>query len=370
MAFPNYYVGSTLDTLGQSMVADRATDARLEAARMEQQRLQFAALQQALMQQAQQRQQAQQFQQELGLRQSAQDQDNAYRTAMLGLQERQFTGLTPAQDAENRYKYAALENQLKVAQATQDPRLQVEIERRSSMEAMDKALALENWEAETAASKAKAADYNASAQEIERQAAEIERKKGWGPDDPASRKVEADALRSQKYAELVANLRADQRPGIISPDATGRKFVEVLRPKPVSRLGSPVQPPQIGPVQNEAPLRDVPVKVRNSRGQVFDIMSSQWPLAKQRDPGAVLLTENPQRVVPGSVPAQHGASGSWTPASQPQRSGLLNALYKNAMDFYGGQYNNVIDYAGERLQPVVSPAMDSYQQLIDVLNSP
>ena len=58
MAFENYYVGSTLDSLGQGMVADRATDARLQAARMEQQRLAFQALQQALLQQQAQRQPA------------------------------------------------------------------------------------------------------------------------------------------------------------------------------------------------------------------------------------------------------------------------------------------------------------------------
>jgi hypothetical protein len=105
MAINPYYVGSSLDTIGNNMSRDYATDAGLRAAEL-QARNQFAQiLQQALQAQANRQQQGDQFNQELAYRNAALAQSGNLRGQELSQNQGQF-------DSNLNYMREALKQQL------------------------------------------------------------------------------------------------------------------------------------------------------------------------------------------------------------------------------------------------------------------
>lgn len=305
--FPGYYVGTTLDTIGNNMSADRATAARAQMAQAEQHRLQYQALQQALMQQAAQQQQAMQFGQDLQFRRDAQQQEAAYRNSLLGLRQ---------QDAaqENTYRYAALENALKQIEAQaklQDPRVAAARIIQDETTKRDLAIATENAEAENAAALAKASQYNALLDTIKKEAEEVAKKHdpwGW---TTAEDKTRAGAEHERaRFNEVLAMLPGDRRPGDIGFNPAANRFEPVLRRIPgAQQQANPLAPqPQTTTTSTQ---RDVPIKVITSDGRTWDALSSQWPAIKQRDPGA--------RLVGGPSPIN-------TPSAPNRRTAILNYI--------------------------------------------
>lgn len=359
--FSNYYVANDLSGIGAQMQQNRGLQAQVQMAQVEQQRLQHQALQQALMQQRAQQQQAQQFQQELAMRQQGQSRENAYREALLGMRRSDSV-------RDDTYRYAALDNALKQIQAQaqiQDPRLAVADRIQGEKERQDNAIALENWEFNATESKAKAATFNALVRQYKNEAKTIEGKMGF------NQKKNAEDHFNTKIAELNARLLDDKTPGKIVLNASGDGFVGLLPPKPYAGTSKPYNPltdtgpagqPPVGSLSG--PSVNTPIKFRSSTGGVFDAPANQWGNIQREDPGAVLITTNR----PGQ--GSRGVGGSWeaAPRRPAQPNSLWGALYGNAKDFYGGAYNQAMDSAGTALQPAVTPVMDYYQQLIDMLN--
>lgn len=230
MAFSNYYVGSNLTDLGNNITRDTMSQ-------RENERLMQTALLQALAQRQQHEQAQQQFQQELAFRQQQAQQQNAYQNALLGLKQQEFqqqaTGWTPRDTAEQAYRYAALQNALDISkQQAQIPGQQAAAAyiNQNGLNFRDQQLAKEAADAENQSSMARAAEYNARAKMIDDAAAEAKAKgsKHWW-NSQSTADEESNKIIKQGYADLMMALSQDKRPGTISPDASGRRFVPVQR---------------------------------------------------------------------------------------------------------------------------------------------
>lgn len=326
MAVLPYYVGSSLDTIGNNMSRDREMEARAAMAQQQARAQQAAVLQQAMLQRQQMAQQQQQFQQELAARTAQQQQAAQYQNSLLGLKERELTNFGPRDVADQQYRYDALKNALEIERTRAnaiDPRLAVENRRQQEINARELAGAQEAWDYNDVATRTKANQYNALVDQIEAEATKVEKKDGWGFDDPESRKIAADNIRRTKYAELMQMLMADRRPGDIAPNPVTRKFEPVLPPRPGGQRINPsgVNPGlannpvgfRVGtstatgsvPINAGSGLPDVntPIKIRASDGKIWDTTAGMFQLFKQRDPGAQIISPssspmvNPQPVV-------------------------------------------------------------------------
>lgn len=377
-AFPNYYVGSNLSDIGRFMSMDRDSEERANVARMEQNRLAAAQIAKAL-------QDRQQFEQELAFRQMAQNQQNQYQNALLGLKQREMdfgqSGISEAAKLDDQYRYAALRNAIELGQIRQnttDPRILEEKERQKQINNRAFQEAMDNFDYETNASISKAADYNARAQEIENQAKAIESAKHFRFGNAEKNKIEADKYRTEQYAALHAAQSVDRRPGTISPDATGRRFVPITPRRPV-HPDQPYGMPQVPGVPRNGPLpglgggqfynpaaaispsgRGVMVQVRLSDGRRAEIPDSSWPAVQAQDPGAVLITVNR----PGE--GSYGATGSWEePPQQGINPTLLRSLYSNnSVPF------SVSGVPGQAPLIRSFPDNSSFQNITRFLNSP
>lgn len=230
MALNNYYVGTTLDTIGNNMTRDVMSQ-------RENERLMQAALMHALAQRQQQEQAQQQFQQELAFRNQQAQQQNAYQNALLGLKQQEFqqqaTGFTPRDVADQTYRYAALENALNIAkQQSQIPSQQAAAAmiNQQGLTFRDMQLAKEAADAENAAAQSKAAEYNARAKILDDAAAEYAKQRGseWFTRQSTANQEAQEKIR-QGYSDLLAALSQDKRPGTISLDASGKRFVPITR---------------------------------------------------------------------------------------------------------------------------------------------
>lgn len=338
MSFNNYYVGTTLDSIGANMSRDRGYAAQQAIAQAEARQRQAAMLQQALLERQRMAQQQQQFGQEMALRQGAQGQQNQYQNALLALRDRELqgqqNGFTPRDVADNNYRYAALANQLAIAEkqmALQDPRLQVERERQKALEDRELQRSQEDWDYNKVASEVKAGQYNALMEEIEKEAKEKEKRQSFGFDDPESRKIVADKFRKDKYQELLNMLPADKRPGDVTPNPITRRFEPVLPPRrggpvagsnrPLPGLGGGAY--QFNPVASTQPAQptqaNTEVTVRASDGSLWKTTAAAFAAFKQRDPGAQMVNLNSRPTPP--------------PAETPSTNAapLINSLY-------GGNY--------------------------------
>lgn len=235
------YFGTSLDTIGNNM-------ARTQMAGKENQRLAVAQLLQALMQREQQAQQQRQFSQEMQYRNTGQQQDNAYKQALLALerQKQDFsqTGYTPEQEWHHNYLMEELKQRPDLY------RLQSGNMNGSALAALinqlgignrDSNLAQEAWEQEKAAAEAKAAEYNARAKAISDEASAALKNKSWYTRESTAQ-ADAQSKRRIGFQTLMEALSQDKRPGIISPDATGTNFVPVLPKTAPSRGQVPVIP--------------------------------------------------------------------------------------------------------------------------------
>lgn len=312
-----YYVGSTLDTIGRSMQADRDTEARSAIAQQEQQRLAMGQFLQALQHQQAQEQNQQQFMQELAYRKSAQDQQSQYQHDLLGLRRNELdfsqNGYSPIQSWEQAFRERELASKERVAEMQSKmgvPRVEEERFKQNAISERDDRLAMENVQAENAAAQTKAAEYNALAEQIR---GEAKRLKDTGNEwfTSHSSADEKSRLHLNKLQGLIEALRTDTRPGQISPTPDG-KFQPVLRnfvPRtsafgnqpngfnPVQRFDSeagangqtiPAPSRLGGPVQ--APVTDKPIRVQTSDGRIIPMMSSNFAEAKQRDPGVKIVS--------------------------------------------------------------------------------
>jgi hypothetical protein len=278
-------------------------------------------------------QQQGQFQDELALRRSGQDQTGQYQNMLMALKQREFdnqlSGFTPRDVADNQFRYEQLANQLKIAELNakaQDPRLQVERERQDAILRREQSAALEDWEYNKVAAENKANQYNSLLNAIEEEAKKKEARQSWGFDDPESRKLEADKHRQTSIKELLQQLPLDRRPGDIHYNPVTKKFESLLprRPsiygtQPLPGLGgapwNPVQQPGVGQPppqiqtgvaqpqpaaaqqpQTGQPSANTPIKIRTSDGKIWDTTSGMWSNFKRRDPGAQIIT--PQGVRP------------------------------------------------------------------------
>ena len=243
----NAYVASNLSDLGRIMQADRENQTKSALGRMEQQRLQQQALMQQLYQQRAQEQQQSQFLQELAMRRDAQQQQAQYQQGMLGLRQKELdfsqNGITPAMQWDDNYRNAALLNQLEVAKINagrNDPTVAAMRVRQEAETARDAALALENWEAEKSAAETKAAEYNALLNSIKGRTPgkidELDNLTTWR----STAENKAKEWENEEMRKLIEALRADTRPGQISPTPDG-KFQPVVRPRPSmpQSMGSP-----------------------------------------------------------------------------------------------------------------------------------
>lgn len=339
-----YYVGTTLSDIGSNMSRDRGYESQQAIAQMEARQRQFAMMQQAMLERQRMAQQQQQFAQEMAFRGAGQGQDNQYRNAMLALKQQemqnQTNGFSARDQADNTYRYAALQNALDIEKqraSLQDPRLQVERERQAALTARDLTQAQEAWDYAKVSADTKASQYNALAEQIEKEATEKEKKQSFGFDDPESRKLVADKHRSEKFAELMAMLQSDKRPGDVTPNPITKRFEAVLPPrpggqqqqnKPLPGLGggayqfNPIAPQ---PQQQAAPTVDANklVKVRASDGSIWNAPVGALKAMKDRDPGLQILNTNQP------PPQPRGATGSWA-------NPLLDGLYNQATT---GGYN-------------------------------
>lgn len=246
MAFQNYFVASNLSDLGRNMAADTMNQ-------REQQRLMAAQLMQAMAQREQQAQQQQQFQQELAYRQQSQQQENQYKNALLAMQQQQNqftqTGTTPGMEWDNQYKYAALANQLKIAEA-QAKSQQFNIGQQGAaawinqqgQNYRDQGLSDEAWEDSKAEAEAKAAMWNARIQNSKNSLFTTEKKDKAGEWTTTDSGAETWAKLEwpKRYSALVNELsQIDKSPGLIAPDPkdpSGETFIAVVKPKRQQRF--------------------------------------------------------------------------------------------------------------------------------------
>lgn len=375
--YPGYYVGTTLDTIGNNMAKDRAIQSQTEIARMEQQRLQAQAVAKYIQDMAMREQQQRQFMDELAFRKQAQDQQNAYQQALLRLKDKEWGQMSPAQTADDRYRYEALANALKIAETNtkaRDPRVEAAKIIQDETSKREQAFAAEEAEAFNEASKAKAARWNQRFKLLDDQL-EQERVEKAGEWTTTERGANAwlRAEKPKRYAALINELQQlDKSVGDVIPDSTGTRFQPVARRVPGAQIPGTQVP---GQPTSQSPVGNLPIRVQNSRGQIFDIPASQWAAAKQRDPGVRMINQGmpgtPSRAVAmGANPvAQALAQPQAAQQPAPSRRGLLQALYGNARDFYGDAYNTAIDTYSQPLVAPVGTGLDYYQQLIDMLNS-
>lgn len=403
MPFQNYYVGSNLSDIGRAMQEDRGLASREEMARMENARLQQAALMQALERREASERQSQQFAQELALRQAAQQQQQGYQNQLFDLKKQEFefnkNGTTPAQEWENTYRNQALVNALEIAKLNAgryDPRVAEEGLKQDALNERDYRLALENVDAENSSANAKASEYNALANQIEQdiQQKQSSRAGEWFTTEGTA-KQEAEAARTERFQALLQSMQADRRPGNISTDATGRRFVPILRakPQPYPSMRGGYNPIQAGAggqpangVQGQAQgaasgggirmgdptqkiptpqaVEDKPIQVMDSTGRVFTIMARNFPVAKQRDPGIQIVTQGtPSGPSRAAVIGSSGPGGSSPATPQPEPYGILNSLRR-----LGGRlYNSGTDYLGNQAADFLAPYYDGAQSQYDEL---
>lgn len=225
-----YYVGS-LDTIGNNMSRDYATDAQLRAAEL-QARNQFAQiLQQAMQAQQNRQQQGGQFDQEMAYRNAALQQQGQLRGQELGQNQGQF-------DANLNYMREALKQQLanqldlgrmQYSSDRNDPRVAAALIDQQGRTARDQAELDAGAELFNNTAQAKAAQYNALLENLAQEAKQIGRDKGsWLPWDPSEKDAEAQAKRAG-MTQLINSLSADKSAEGVSFDQVQGKFVPVLR---------------------------------------------------------------------------------------------------------------------------------------------
>lgn len=259
MAVNPYYVGSTLDTIGNNMSRDYSTDAQLRAAEL-QARNQFAQiLQQAMQAQQNRQQQGGQFDQEMAFRNAALQQQGQLRGQELGQNQGQF-------DANLNYMREALkqqlEGQLKSTQLQFPPeRWKVE-DSRIAAERLQQDGLMKLAELKQKADQAKAdAEYNSRAQlendslralasqlntvlKPTKLSADSKAKDGWGwavrkPTDNSYR----ETYRSQVDPEISRLIQSIQGQAVRFNPAT-EEFEPVLAPLRGAQSAAPGAPGQ------------------------------------------------------------------------------------------------------------------------------
>lgn len=326
----NYFVGTTLDTIGNNRTREYGMDAQQAIAMAEARQRQAAILHQAMLERERMAQQQNQFNQELAFRQAGQGQANQYQNALLALKQQeaqnQINGFTPRDIADQNYRYAALENALKLEQerAKIPPwQIQSEKEKQAAIAARDLLQAQEAWDYNEALAKAQADQHNALLDQFEQEAKDKEKRITFGLDNPESRKLVADKYRRDKLAEILKSL-----PGNITLNKVTKRFEVMLPPRPGgARVNTNVDNPGMAnnPVGFNVGLANKPIKVRTSDGRLWDTTAAMFAQFKRRDPGVHIVGDN---AVPGNV--SHGASDSWEEPgdSHLARPGAAEALLR------------------------------------------
>lgn len=354
MAFPNYYVGSTLTDLQSGMNRDRQLDVAAE----EQKRLQMAALMQALQQQRAQQMQQQQFNAELAQRAADRQAQMAYQNQLLGVRQGALREDVAAREAMDKYRYADLRNKLNVARIESratDPRLEIEQLRQKELADRDLAKRQYDWDQLKSFSDQRLAYYNQLLSDAE---------KKIGKTDPVGPNFLRDVsgIKEKLWEEEVGKIRSEVGSdpelniGLVY-DPTVKRFILRLPPRPgtvtdvirqggaagqtaPSQPGAQVNPVPIQPATTNAgptlpgwsPVNQAPpgppieglvsnatgtYRVQLSDGTIGTIPGAALQAAKQRDPGLVVLTPSAQSVV--------GRAPSWR--------NLIQSLGQEFIDF-------------------------------------
>lgn len=289
MAFQNYYVGSSLDSIGNNMSRDYATDAQLRASEL-QARNQFAQiLQQAMQAQQARQQQGGQFDQEMAYRNAALQQQGQLKGQELGQGRTQF-------DQNLAYMREALKAQLQnsldlgrmqYSSDRNDPRVAAALIDQQGRTARDQAELDAGAEMFNNNATARAAQYNALLDNIKQQAlVEGKAKNKWMPfKDDVNKDKQSEVTRTGMNT-LLAQLSADKQAEGVSFDQVQGKFVAIPRTR------RQISNPQAGP------------------GNIW-----QFLLQALHGQG------QPQVNQPATPQTQtsSGVSGSWSPQFEPGR---------------------------------------------------